>query len=136
MYFENKNKLNLVEFKRIHLLDRTFLRYCDIVMPAYQHTLNEMQKVWYIYFKLFFLSFINGILWQSCLFFLICRKCPQFRFRYYCWNYFLVNMFEIETDKNLIQLEHIRSLWSSVCNDVRNYNATETFDETRLKRNS
>lgn len=37
-------------------------------------------------------------------------------------------MFEIETDKNLIQLEHIRSLWSSVCNDVRNYNATETFD--------
>lgn len=39
-------------------------------------------------------------------------------------------MFEIETDKNLIQLEHIRSLWSSVCNDVRNYNATETFHET------
>lgn len=62
MYFENKNKLNLVEFKRIHLLDRTFLRYCDIFMPAYQHTLNEMQKVWYIYFKLFFLTFINGIL--------------------------------------------------------------------------
>lgn len=45
-------------------------------------------------------------------------------------------MFEIEADKILIQLEHIRSLWSSICNDVRNYNATETFDETRLKRNS
>lgn len=74
MYFENKN--NLVEFKRIHLLDRTFLRHCDIFMPAYQHTLNEMQKVWYIYFKLFFLSFINGILCQSCHFFSFLQKMP------------------------------------------------------------
>lgn len=73
-YFENKNKLNLDEFKIIHLLDRTFMRYCDIFMPAYQHTLNEMQKVWYIYFKLFFLSFINGILCQSCHFFFFLAK--------------------------------------------------------------
>lgn len=62
MYFENKNKLNLVEFKRIHLLDRTFLRYCDIFMPAYQHTLNEMQKSLVHLFQIIFLSFINGIL--------------------------------------------------------------------------
>lgn len=85
MYFENKNKLNSVEFKRIHLLDRTFLRYCDIFMPAYQHTLNEMQKVWYIYFKLFFFIIYKWyIMTIVSFFFLICRKCPQFRFRYYC----------------------------------------------------
>lgn len=62
MYFENKNKLNSVEFKRIHLLDRTFLRYCDIFMPAYQHAkslVHLFQIIFFIIYKWYIMTIVS-----------------------------------------------------------------------------